>query len=344
MRRLSRFQNNLLTLGAILGALCLLVALAAVLTGAKPLLFRSGSMAPAIPTGALGISVPVDANTIRIGDVISVENAAGVRITHRVVSAEISGDTATVSLKGDANSIPDAEPYVLRVADRVVAHAPLIGYAVAWLSSSAAVFAGGLFTAYLLYLAFGAPARRSSQPEPHQDADRPSRGDPAERHGRRATRFTAMALVGLGVLTGGALHTATPSQAAFLDAAQATASFTSATLTAPTLTCQNSGSNDVTLTLTHAGDFANLYELRTLVPAKLWASAAWQPGTPVGVLIDADDSVFTYTQTTDVGFRASSSFGSWASAPALKSVRYTPPVLAIPLISDLLPGSLRCIA
>jgi signal peptidase I len=343
VRRLSRFQNNLLTLGAVLGAVCLLVALAAVLTGAKPLIFRSGSMAPAIPTGSLGISVPVDATTIRAGDVISVETAAGVRVTHRVVSAEISGDTAAVSLKGDANSIPDAEPHVLQVADRVVAHAPLLGYGLAWQSSSAAVFGGGLFTAYLLYVAFGAPKRRRSQTESSEAETQPRAEHRARLRGRRATRFTAMSVAALGVLTGGALHTATPSQAAFLDAAQATASFTAASLTSPTLSCQNSGLYNVTLTLTHAGDFADHYELRTLVPAKLWASAAWQPGTPVSVLIDADDSVFS-GPTATVEFRASSSIGAWASVPALKNVRYTPPLLAIPLISDLIPASLRCIA
>lgn len=300
-------------------------------------------MAPAIPTGAVGISFRVDANTIRIGDVISVENAAGVRITHRVVLAETSGDTTTVTLKGDANSVPDAALYTLRGADLVILHVPLLGYAVAWLSSSAAVFAGGLFTAYLLYLAFGAPARRRSQSEPPEFGPRPRAGHRVRIRGRRATRFTAMALAGLSVLTGGALNTATPSQAAFLDAARATAAFTAASLAAPTLSCQNSGLYDVTLTLTHAGDFADRYELRTLAPAKLWASAAWQPGTPVSVLIDADDSVFS-SQTASVEFRASSSSGAWASAPALKNVRYTPPLLAIPLISDLIPATLRCVA
>ena len=350
MRTLSRLQNNLLTLGAILGALCLLAAMAAVLIGAKPLVFRSGSMAPAIPTGALGISIPVEAASIRTGDIISVETA-GVRITHRVVSAEISGDTATVTLKGDANSIPDAAPYVLQKADRVVAHTPLLGYAVAWLSSSAAVFAGGLFTAYLLYLAFGAHGRRRSQPkaaqpeaadrERPQDEDRPPGGPGSTRRGRRATRLTAMALASLSVLTGGALHTAAPSHAAFTDTATGTAQFAAMELGAPTLGCQNSGSYNVTFTLTHPGDFGTIYELRTLVPARLWASGSW-PGSPVNVTIDADHSAFNnFNQSTDVEFRASSKFGSWVSAPALKSVRYTPETSI--LFLGLVPAKLRCI-
>jgi signal peptidase len=343
-------QNNLLTLGAVLGALCLLAAIVAVLIGAKPLVFRSGSMAPTIPTGALGISIPVEAAALQAGDIISVETAAGVRITHRVVQADVSGDTATVTLKGDANSIPDAEPYVLRKTERVVAHAPLLGYAVAWLSSSAAVFAGGLFTAYLLYLAFGAPGRRRTQreePEPQeaereapQDDNRPVGGHRAEHHGRRAMRLTAMSLVGLGVLTGAALHTAAPSQAAFTDIAPGTAQFTATTLAGPTLACQNSGSYNVTFTLTRPGGFATSYELRTVVPAKQWTSGSW-PGSPVSVTISAGDSAFNFNQETDVEFRATSKFGSWVSAPALKSVRYTPETSI--LFLGLIPAKLRCL-
>lgn len=248
MRRLSRFQNNLLTLGAVLGALCLAVAIAAVLTGAKPLVFRSGSMAPAIPTGALGISVPVDARSVLVGDVISVENGAGSRITHRVVKADVAGDVVAVRLKGDANAVADAAPYMLQETERVVAHAPLLGYAVAWLSSSAAVYAGGLFTAYLLYLAFGAPRRRQSGPgvppteNRRRGGHRAARESRAARHTerprRRATRVSAMAVSCVSVLTGSAVHTAAPSQAAFIDNATGTALYSARSLGAPTFTCK----------------------------------------------------------------------------------------------------------
>lgn len=249
MRNLSRFQNNLLTLGALIGTLCLVFAIAAVLTGAKPLVFRSGSMAPDIPTGALGISVPVEAQSIQPGDVISVENTAGVRITHRVVKADITGGLATVTLKGDANAVADAAPYVLQKADRVVAHAPLLGYAVAWLSSSAAVFAGGLLTAYLLYIAFGASRRRPDSGRPrtgtgqrsgnrHHTADSSKHARRAERPSRRTSRVTAMAVACVSILTGGALHSAAPSQAAFIDSATGTALYSARTLAAPTFTCE----------------------------------------------------------------------------------------------------------
>lgn len=350
MRTLSRVQNNLLTVGAVLGGLCILAVAAALLIGAKPLVFRSGSMAPAIPTGSLGLSVSVEAAGIRAGDVVSVETATGLRITHRVVSAEISGDTAALTLKGDANSIPDAAPYLVQKADRMVAHAPLLGYAVAWLSSSAAVFAGGIFTAYLLYLAFGTPGRRgsgseSSQPEATgrqrlQDEDRSTSGHRAESRGRRATRLTAMSVTSLSVLTGGALHTAPQSEAAFLDTGAGTAQFAATVIAGPTLACQASGLNDVILTLTHPGDFATAYQLRTLLPNRLWASGSW-PGSPVSVTIDADHTALNFTEATDVEFSASSQFGGWTSNPAVKYVRYTP---ASGILLDRIPPKLQCIA
>jgi signal peptidase I len=272
MRSLSRLHNTLLTVGAILGTLCLLVALAGALLGTKPLLFRSGSMSPAIPTGSLGISLPVSAADIRAGDVISVENTTGVRITHRVVSTETSGSTATVTLKGDANTITDVEPYVVSTADRLVLAVPVLGYVVAWLSSPGAVFVGGLFTALLLYFAFG--SARTSRPErlpddPYDGTDLPGKAR------RRSTRVAATTVTSLALVAGGALQTSVPAHAAFLDTASATAVFTSATLKAPTLMCTNSG-NDVILTLTHPGDFGTQYELKSSPPVNY----TWVAMTP----------------------------------------------------------------
>jgi signal peptidase I len=341
MRNLSRLQNNLLTLGAVLGTLCLLGALTGILFGAKPLIFRSGSMSPSIATGALGVSLPVEAQAIRTGDIISVENAAGVRITHRVVASATSNGTATVTLKGDSNAVADLEPYVLRKADRVIFSVPLLGYGVAWLSSSAAVFVGGLVTAYLLYLAFGSRPGKRREVRLHNEQPRKNKNDPDAKAGRRSKRIAATTLVSIVLLPVGALNAATPGQAAFLDAAVATANFTATTLQAPILTCANSGLNNVTLTLTHPGDFSTLYELRTLVPAKLWGAASWQPGTPVTATIDADDAAFTFSGTTDVVFLASAKFGAWVSAPASKSVRYSPPTGV--LFIDLVPARLRCL-
>lgn len=353
MRTVSRFQNNLLTVGAILGGLCMLVAIAAVLIGAKPLVFRSGSMAPAIPTGALGISIPVEAASIRSGDVISVETATGVRITHRVVSAEISGGRATVSLKGDANSIPDAAPYVLREADRVVAHAPLLGYAVGWLSSTAAVYAGGLFTAYLLYLAFGAPGRRRSQleaPQPEEaereapkDEGRPPGGHRTDGHGRHTTRLTAMFVAALSMLTGGALHSAAPSRAAFTDASSATSSFQAAQLPVPTLTCKQGkfgflpDNGKVELAWLHNNGSVGVegYEVTTQIGSAPESEAQPYGASTTALTLTADS--INSDVSTSVTIRIYSMYFSWKSTPHSAVANYEPPQP-----DGLAPATLNC--
>lgn len=348
MRNLSRLQNNLLTFGAVLGTLCLLAALTGMLFGAKPLVFRSGSMSPAIATGALGISFPVDAQEIRTGDIISVENSAGVRITHRVVTSQLVNGSATVTLKGDANAVSDPEPYVLRTADRVAFSVPLLGYGVSWLSSPAAMFVGGLFTAFLLYLAFGSARTKRAEKRPEDPDDGPSSeavtpkpaSPSAGKAGRRSKRMAATTVASLALVAAGALHTSAPSHAAFLDTASATATLTATSLQAPTLTCTNSGSYNVTLTLTHPGGPAALHELTSAVPGRSWNSGTWAAGNSVNFLVDADHSAFTFNQTTNVTFRGLSKIGLWTSQAATKVVTYTPETNI--LFVGLTPAKLRC--
>lgn len=340
MRNLSRLQNNLLTLGAVLGTICLVAALTGILLGAKPLVFRSGSMAPSISTGALGVSLPVEAQEIRTGDIISVENAAGVGITHRVVTSEVANGTATLTLKGDANAVADPEPYVLRTADRVVFSVPLLGYAVAWLSSSAAVFVGGLFTAYLLYVAFGSRQGKRREQPPHDEQPGNQQNNPGLKAGRRSKQRAVSVLATIVLIPVGALHTSAPSQAAFMDTASATAAFTATSLQAPTLTCANSGDFDVTLTLTHPGDSATLHELTSAAPAKTWSSGTWSAGGSVNYLVDADDSAFTFNQTTNVTFTGLSKIGLWTSPAATRVVTYTPETTV--LLLGWTPPTLRC--
>jgi len=131
----NRLRSALLTVGAIFGSLCLLLALAGVLFGVKPLVFRSGSMSPDIPTGSLALARPVAATDLEVGDVVSVVNAAGVRVTHRVVAIAGTGPARELTLRGDANPVPDAETYPVTSVDRVHLSVPGVGYAVAWLGS-----------------------------------------------------------------------------------------------------------------------------------------------------------------------------------------------------------------
>ena len=91
----------------------------------------SGSMAPALPVGALIVDVPQDAAAIRPGDVITFTRPdnPGEQITHRVVRREDGPFGAVFVTKGDANGTPDS----WRVAAdgeawKTVFAAPLVGY------------------------------------------------------------------------------------------------------------------------------------------------------------------------------------------------------------------------
>lgn len=152
----SRTKEIALNVGAVLGLICIVATMLSLLFGIKPLVLRSGSMAPAIPTGALALAKSVPADDLTIGDVISVDNAQGVLITHRVIDLQPLGDgTVSATLQGDANNVADSTPYVITEADRVVFHVAGAGYAVAWLSSKIAIFLGGVLAGALLVIAFG---------------------------------------------------------------------------------------------------------------------------------------------------------------------------------------------
>ncbi|OAK56411.1 signal peptidase I [Rhodococcoides kyotonense] len=148
-------RETALTIGALTGLLCVLVALSAFVFGVTPLVFRSGSMSPAIETGALALSKKTPAVDVRVGDIVNVTDAAGNGITHRVVEiGAVGSDSVELFLKGDANADPDAEPYVVSEAGRVLFSVPKLGYVVTWLSGPVAVFAGGVFVGVLLMIAF----------------------------------------------------------------------------------------------------------------------------------------------------------------------------------------------
>ncbi|MDJ0359118.1 signal peptidase I [Rhodococcus sp. H29-C3] len=149
-----------LTVGAVAGIICLIAATTSLLFGIKPLVFRSGSMSPAIETGALALAKSVPALDLSRGDIISVEGD-GTRITHRVDTIEsMAGGSMVVTLKGDANDDADASPYFVTEADRVFFHVNGLGYVVAWLSSPVAIFLGGVLVGGLLMVAFRPDGRR----------------------------------------------------------------------------------------------------------------------------------------------------------------------------------------
>ncbi len=122
-----RLREALLTVGAVLGARCLLLGLLAVTAGVHVLVFRSGSMSPTIATGDLALTRTVPASELRVDDVVSVIDSGGNRVTHRVVNIAEQGDQRQLTMRGDANEQPDSEIYTVNEAQRVFFVVPKAG-------------------------------------------------------------------------------------------------------------------------------------------------------------------------------------------------------------------------
>ena len=93
-------------------------------------------------------------------DVISVENRAGIRITHRVVTVDPYGSSIQFTLKGDANAVPDAQVYNETSIDKVLWSVPMLGYPLGVAVGPIGIFIGGLLVAALAYVVSGPWRRR----------------------------------------------------------------------------------------------------------------------------------------------------------------------------------------
>lgn len=256
---LHRTGQAALTVTAVLGALALLLTVLALLTGARPLIFRSGSMSPGIPAGSLGFARDVDAPDIRTGDVVTVPMASGDRVTHRVVAVTYHADVATLRLKGDANNAPDEALYRVTQAQRLWFSVPRVGSMVSWLSSAPGSYVLALYVGLMLLLlgrrrpeADGSD--RDALPTP-ATADAVEAGDrETEPESRRPLRRGSTAVLSVGVLA--VLGVAVVSGwgqstwALWTDAATVgTSTIASGSWAGPTLTCTK-GNSIVTMNWT----------------------------------------------------------------------------------------------
>lgn len=150
-------RETLLWVGAVLGTLALVVTVASAAFSITPLIFQSGSMAPAYEAGALGFAREVPATELMDGDVVSVVDDREVRVTHRIVEIVHGENTAELTLRGDANHVTDPRPYVVEQADRVLFAIPGGGYVVAWLLSPPGLLTVGVLVGTLMFLGFVVP-------------------------------------------------------------------------------------------------------------------------------------------------------------------------------------------
>ncbi|MCW2830437.1 MAG: signal peptidase [Aeromicrobium sp.] len=196
------WRDALLSVGAVLGSVCIVVALAGALFDVRTLVFRSGSMSPEIRTGALALARQTPASDLAVGDVVSVVAANGTRITHRVHSVTMTADgRAELVLKGDANSRPDEQVYTTDSADRVFLDVPYLGYAVGLATSPAGLVVGGLLATGLLWVVLR-PSGGGGGAGPGGARSDTRAGATGQRGGRRRAGAGTVAMVAaVGVAT-----------------------------------------------------------------------------------------------------------------------------------------------
>lgn len=245
---LRALRETALTVGAVLGVLCLVSTAAAVAFDIKPIVFESGSMSPAVETGALGISRTVPASDLAVGDVVTVRTGKGVRVTHRIKDISFSGEKATLVLKGDANAIADEKVYVVTSAPRLLVDIPKAGYVVSFISGPIGIFAGGLLVGVVLLMVF-----RPGNPR-------------AKKGGGSRKAFSAVAVMIIGTCVTGVFSGA-QTHAYYTDSASMTSGTFSRPApppTPPTITAcvPGNGNNETFLTWTYPANLGNPDEFR----------------------------------------------------------------------------------
>jgi signal peptidase I len=94
----------------------------------QPSLVGSGSMSPVLETGDIVIVAKVNAEKIKVGDIMEFRKDKETNIIHRVVRINQSGQTGTFTTKGDANNnIDTGEVNPDNVIGKVVFHIPKVG-------------------------------------------------------------------------------------------------------------------------------------------------------------------------------------------------------------------------
>lgn len=193
-----RAGHLLLSVTAVLGVASIVVVALCLVLDWRPVVVRSGSMEPAVPTGSLAMTVAVDADEVRIGDVVTVPTAT-TRVTHRVVESVPTSSGVVLTLKGDANDNPDATTYPVDEVHRLWFHVPVLGAVIAWLSVAPGIFVIAGFVALMFTLILRRPEREESgDDEPRAPRRKSTRRTRSEKAGT-ATALSAALLVAGGI-------------------------------------------------------------------------------------------------------------------------------------------------
>ncbi|WOQ16796.1 signal peptidase I [Raineyella sp. W15-4] len=137
-RRIARATEEVvLTVLSILGALCVVLVVLALVFDVTLIMFKTGSMSPTIPAGSVAIVRRVPAAEVKVGDVVTVDRPGQLPVTHRVtsVTAGPAADQRILTLKGDANASEDAAPYTVSTVRITLASVPGLALVIVRLSN-----------------------------------------------------------------------------------------------------------------------------------------------------------------------------------------------------------------
>ncbi|MGO4681096.1 signal peptidase I [Microbacterium sp. 2MCAF23] len=103
----------LLWVVALAGLICIVLVILAFTAHITLIMFRTGSMAPTIPTGSVAIVQQIPASEVHVGDVVTVDRPGELPVTHRVraVADGSKHGERLLTLRGDANAQDDVAPY-----------------------------------------------------------------------------------------------------------------------------------------------------------------------------------------------------------------------------------------
>lgn len=121
-----------LWLAALLGGISILLVFLWWALDISLIMFRTGSMEPTIPTGAVAVVQEIPADEVQVGDILTVERAGQLPVTHRVTEIEPGPESAqrVIRMQGDANETEDPYPYTITEARVSLFHIPHIAHAV----------------------------------------------------------------------------------------------------------------------------------------------------------------------------------------------------------------------
>lgn len=133
----SRAGDWLLNILAVGGVVCIALVICAFAFNITLIMFKTGSMSPAIPTGSLAVVQKVSADSVQVGDVVTVDRPGELPVTHRVVTTNALPDSGAMylELKGDANEYADQGLYQVDEVRKVLWSVPGLARVIVYFSN-----------------------------------------------------------------------------------------------------------------------------------------------------------------------------------------------------------------